>query len=201
MPAFGPSSLRAIFDGMYDNTSQLTLKWARHGKNAPIAVTEDFTRLTLDTIALCAMDFCFNSYYKEGVHPFVEAMSHFLTESGNRTRRLPLPSIFYRGKDRKFFENIAVMRKTANEVLQERKSERNLETRKDLLSAMLHGVDPKTGQKITEQGILDNLITFLIAGHETTAGMLSFAFYHLMKRPEAYRKAQQEVDEVCGKVP
>lgn len=200
VPAFGPSSLRLMFDGMYDIASQLALKWARYGRE-PITVTDDFTRLTLDTIALCSMDFRFNSYYKDGVHPFVEAMGDFLTESGDRARRLPIPSFFYRGKDKKFFGDIEVMRETANEILQERKTEKNLDTRKDLLSAMLNGVDPKTGLKMTEESILDNLITFLIAGHETTSGMLSFAMCHLMKHPDTYRKAQQEVDEVCGKTP
>ncbi|KAL4959379.1 bifunctional cytochrome P450/NADPH--P450 reductase [Aspergillus stella-maris] len=200
VPAFGPSSLRMMYDGMYDIASQLALKWARYGGEA-ITVTDDFTRLTLDTIALCSMDFRFNSYYKEGVHPFVEAMGDFLTESGDRARRLPIPSFFYRGKDKKFFGDIEVMRRTANEILQERKKEKNLDTRKDLLSAMLNGVDPKTGKKMAEESILDNLITFLIAGHETTSGMLSFALYHLMKDPDCYRKAQQEVDSVCGKTP
>lgn len=128
-------------------------------------------------------------------------MGDFLTESGDRARRLPIPAFFYRGKDKKFFSDIEVMRNTANEILQERKAEKNLDTRKDLLSFMLDGVDPKTGQKMTEESILDNLITFLIAGHETTSGMLSFALYHLIKNPEMYRKAQQEVDTVCGKEP
>lgn len=63
---------------------------------------------------------------------------------------------------------------------------------------MLEGVDSKTGKKMTDASITDNLITFLIAGHETTSGMLSFAFYKLIKNPEAYLKVQKEVDEVCG---
>ncbi|RAH41205.1 bifunctional cytochrome P450/NADPH--P450 reductase [Aspergillus brunneoviolaceus CBS 621.78] len=201
VPAFGPSSLRNMLDGMYDIASQLAMKWARHGADSPITVTDDFTRLTLDTIALCSMDFRFNSYYKEGTHPFVAAMSDFLTESGDRARRLPIPAFFYRGKDKKFFQDIEVMRTTADEILQERKREKNLDSRKDLLSAMLNGVDPKTGQKMTEESILDNLITFLIAGHETTSGMLSFAMYHLLKHPEMYRRAQKEVEEICGKTP
>lgn len=46
---------------------------------------------------------------------------------------------------------------------------------------------------------MDNMITFLIAGHETTSGLLSFAFYYLLKNPSAYEKAQQEVDDVIGK--
>lgn len=45
------------------------------------------------------------------------------------------------------------------------------------------------------------MITFLIAGHETTSGLLSFTFYFLLKNPQAYEKAQQEVDEVIGKGP
>jgi cytochrome P450/NADPH-cytochrome P450 reductase len=45
------------------------------------------------------------------------------------------------------------------------------------------------------------MITFLIAGHETTSGLLSFTFYYLLKNPQAYEKAQQEVDDVIGKGP
>lgn len=45
------------------------------------------------------------------------------------------------------------------------------------------------------------MITFLIAGHETTSGMLSFTFYFLLKNARAYEKAQQEVDNVIGKGP
>lgn len=38
-----------------------------------------------------------------------------------------------------------------------------------------------------------------MVGHETTSGMLSFTFYHLLKNPHAYKKAQEEVDEVIGR--
>ena len=192
-----------MFDGMYDMSSQLIMKWARHGKHSPITVAEDMTRLTLDVIALCSMDFRFNSYYKETPHPFVNAMSDFLTESGDRARRLPIPGWFYKGADKRFFSDIEVMRNTAKDILQERKkmSPEELALRKDLLSAMMNGVDPKTGKKMTEESILDNLITFLIAGHETTAGMLAFALYHIMADPEIYAKVRKEVDEVCGNTP
>jgi cytochrome P450/NADPH-cytochrome P450 reductase len=48
------------------------------------------TRLTLDTIALCGFAYRFNSFYQREMHPFVEAMVRALTESGKRTKRLPL---------------------------------------------------------------------------------------------------------------
>ncbi|OTA57889.1 cytochrome P450 [Hypoxylon sp. EC38] len=198
MPAFGPMSIRGMFDEMHEIATQLAMKWARYGPRHPIEVSEDFTRLALDTLALCSMGYRFNSYYTSELHPFIAAMGDFLTESGNRPNRT-MPSWFYRNEDAKYFKDIETLRKTADEVLQERK--RNPSDRKDLLTAMLNGVDPKTGQHMSDSSITDNLITFLIAGHETTSGLLSFAFYELLKHPDAYRKAQQEVDTVIGKGP
>ncbi|KAK9234132.1 cytochrome P450 [Lipomyces kononenkoae] len=196
MPAFGPMAIAGMFDEMHDIAGQLSMKWARHGSSVPIMVTDDFTRLTLDTLALCAMGYRFNSFYHDEMHPFIEAMGSFLTESGLRSRRPPFTSILYRDSTHKYFEDIDLMRKTADEVLKARKETPS--DRKDLLAAMLNGTDPKTGQKMTDSSITDNLITFLIAGHETTSGLLSFAFHQLLKHPEAYRKAQDEVDEVVG---
>ena len=200
MPAFGPMSIQGMYPEMHEIASQLALKWARHGADTPIHVTDDFTRLTLDTLSLCSMDFRFNSYYHDELHPFVGAMGDFLVESGLRSRRPGFMSIFSGKQDRKYLDDIRILRETAEAVLKARKAN-PASTRKDLLSAMLDGVDPKTGSKLTDASIIDNLITFLIAGHETTSGMLSFAFYHLLKNPETYRKAQKEVDDVLGTGP
>ena len=63
-----------MFDEMYDIATQLVAKWARIGPDEPINTTDDYTRLTLDSIALCAMDKRFNSFYKDELHPFVNAM-------------------------------------------------------------------------------------------------------------------------------
>ncbi|KAI2465636.1 cytochrome P450 [Annulohypoxylon bovei var. microspora] len=198
MPAFGPIPIRGMFGEMHEIATQLTMKWARYGPNHPIEVTDDFTRLALDTLALCSMGYRFNSYYTSEMHPFLSAMGDFLTESGNRPNRT-MPSWFYRNEDAKYWKDIDTLRKTSDDVLKERK--KNPSDRKDLLDAMLKGVDPKTGQHMTDESITDNLITFLIAGHETTSGLLSFAFYELLKKPEAYRKAQEEVDTVIGRGP
>jgi cytochrome P450 / NADPH-cytochrome P450 reductase len=185
-----------MFEEMHDIATQMALKFARYGPSTPIPASDDFTRLALDTLALCSMGFRFNSFYTKELHPMVEAMGGFLVESGKRPRRV-LPSFFYRADDAKYWENIEVLRSTAQEVLDARK--KNPNDRKDLMNAMLNGVDSKTGKHISDSSIIDNLITFLIAGHETTSGTLSFAFYRLLKNPDAYRKVQKEVDEVVGK--
>ncbi len=113
------------------------------------------------------MDFRFNSFYHDEMHPFIQALGSYLKESGDRSRRLPLPGLFYKGTDQKYFADIDLIRNTSNEVLQSRKDNPN--DRKDLLNAMLNGRDPKTGQGLSDDSIVNNTLTFLIAGHETVS--------------------------------
>ncbi|KAF8755308.1 cytochrome P450 [Rhizoctonia solani] len=182
MPAFGPLSIKGMFNDMVDVASQLVLKWERFGPNHMIDPTDDFTRLTFDTIALCAFNYRLNSFYTQGEHPFVKAMSEFLTESGTRT-----------------LKPADTLSQLATEIIEDRK--KNPIEKKDLLNAMLLGRDPQTGQGLSEENINAQMLTFLIAGHETTSGMLSFAMGHITKHPEVYAKVRQEVDIVVGQGP
>lgn len=199
LPQLGPLAIRNMFNEMHDIASQLVMKWARYGPGLKIHVTEDFTRLTLDTLALCAMDYRFNSYYSEKMHPFIDAMGEFLKVSGVRARRDAITQLFYRAESQKYWEDIDLLRKTSESVIKTRRDHPT--DKKDLLNGMLFGVDPKTGKTMSDDSIMDNMITFLVAGHETTSGMLSFVFYYLLKNPKAYEAAQKEVDEVAGKGP
>ncbi|KAF4994727.1 hypothetical protein FDECE_13034 [Fusarium decemcellulare] len=198
MPAFGPVSIRAMFDEMYDTASQMTLKWARLGSSHPIPASEDFTRLALDTLGLCSMGYRFNSFYKDDLHPFVQSMADSLVELGNRTQRPKWASIFYRSSERKLHKDINVMRNTSHELIKARKADPDGSTRRDLLTAMIEGVDPRTGAKLSDESIINNLVTFLVAGHETTSGTLSFAFYSMLKNPHTFQAAQKEVDDIMG---
>ncbi|KAH9204492.1 putative cytochrome P450 oxidoreductase OrdA-like protein [Leptodontidium sp. 2 PMI_412] len=199
MPAFGPLSIRSMFDEMHDIASQLVVKWARFGPKERINVPEDFTRLTLDSIAICAMGTRFNSFYHEGMHPFVDAMVGLLRESAARARRPAVANYLHRSAQLKYDADISLLKKVAAEVVAERRTVPS--DKKDLLNAMINGRDPKTGEGLTEESILNNMITFLIAGHETTSGLLSFLFYYLLKNPAAYQTAQRQVDEVVGRGP
>ncbi|KAM5372105.1 hypothetical protein ACJZ2D_007638 [Fusarium nematophilum] len=198
MPAFGPVNIRNMFDEMADIASQMALKWARQGPSKPILAADDFTRLAFDTVALCSMDFRFNSFYRDSLHPFIGSMGDVLNESGQRFMRPSIAKAFFRATTKKYFEDIKMMRHVAGEVVQARRAEPDNKKR-DLLAAMMNGVDPKTGKGMSDSSIADNLITFLVAGHETTSGTLSFLFYSLLKNPECYQRAQKEVDEVIGR--
>ncbi|CAN9447262.1 unnamed protein product [Alternaria alternata] len=183
LPQLGPLAIRNMFNEMHDIASQLVMKWARHGPEHVIHVTDDFTRLTLDTIALCAMDYRFNSYYQQKMHPFVESMADFLKTSGDRARRDPISQMFYGAESQKYWRDIELLRKTSMDVIKMRRD--NPTDKKDLLNGMLNGVDSKTGKKMTDESVIDNMITFLIAGHETTSGLLFFHFLLPAENPSS----------------
>ena len=110
----------------------------------------------------CAMGTRFNSFYHDEMHPFVNAMVGFLAESGARSSRPAFMQYFVRAAQQKYDDDIALLKKVAGEVVAERRAHPN--DKKDLLNAMLKGVDVKTGEAMTEESIMNNMITFLIAG-------------------------------------
>ncbi len=68
----------------------------------------------------------------------------------------------------------------------------------DILQSMLTSKDKVTGRTMPDELIINNLYTFLVAGHETTAGMLTYAVYELLRHPEALARLVAEADAVLG---
>ncbi|KAL4897777.1 cytochrome P450 [Aspergillus ambiguus] len=197
IPAFGPLMIRGMFDDMYDIASQLALKWARQGPNASVTVNEDFTRVSIDTVALCALGTRFNSFYKDEMPQFIATMRNLLQASAARAFRPSFMNKLPTTDNTKYWNDIAMLRQIALDLVDARL--KDPVDKKDLLNALIFGRDPQTSQGLSNDSIVNNMITFLIAGHDTTSGMLSFLFYHLLKHPHAYRKAQDEIDRVIGR--
>ena len=130
------------------------------------------------------------------MHPFVDSMNRWLHDADKQSG---LPEIFNSlrvGAKKRNKHDIKVMRQLSQELVEQRRQ--NPTDNNDLLDALLNQTDPKTGSKLSDASIVDNMITFLIAGHETTSGLLSFVFYYMLKNPSALERAQQEVDDVVG---
>lgn len=68
----------------------------------------------------------------------------------------------YRSSTEKYWKDVQVMREIARQVIETRRG--SLSHKKDLIDAMMNGADPKTGKTLPEKNIIDNMITFLIAG-------------------------------------
>ena len=198
VPAFGPIAIRGMFDRMIDIADQMFTRWERFGPNAVVDVADNMTRLTLDTIALCAFDYRFNSFYQDQMHPFVAAMVGALKEAGDRSRRPKVMNSLMLARARDFEANRNLMHSVARELIAERRRDPRGNEKNDLLNLMLNGVDPVSGEKLDDENIIYQMITFLIAGHETTSGLLTFTTYLLLKNPEVLQKARAVADEVLG---
>ena len=156
------------------------------------------TRLTLDTIALCGFGYRFNSFYRDTPHPFVEAMVRTLAEAQARTRQLPIQTRLKIRAQRRVEEDQAFMNGLVDRLIAERRAQGDAADTTDLLGRMLSGVDKASGQGLPDSNIRAQCITFLIAGHETTSGLLSFAVYYLLKDPDVLARARAEADAVLG---
>ena len=67
---------------------------------------------------------------------------------------------------------------------------------RDLLSRLIAAKDDVDGGGLTAKEIRDEIVTIFMAGHETTAGALSWTWYLLSQRPEAARSLEAELDRV-----
>ena len=72
---------------------------------------------------------------------------------------------------------------------------------RDLLTLLLEAADPETGKGLTDIEVRTNIVTFIGAGHETTANALSWSLYLLSQDERARERVEQEVDEVLGEGP
>jgi cytochrome P450 / NADPH-cytochrome P450 reductase len=201
LPSFGQRAMQGYHPMMLDIAEQLVLKWDRLNADDEIDVTHDMTSLTLDTIGLCGFGYRFNSFYRESPHPFVGAMIGALGAS-MEARGLPLENVLKKARERKLRADIRYMNEMVDRIVRERReSGDDLADKPDLLSHMLAGVDRKTGERLDDLNIRYQVITFLIAGHETTSGLLSFAVYYLLNNPDVLARAYAEVDRVLGPDP
>src|SRR5215475_10942954 len=198
LPAFSMDAMRHYHPMMLDIAVQLMQKWARFNPGETADVPGDMTRLTLDTIALCGFNYRFNSFYRDTPHPFVVAMLGTLEAAQAQMRALPIQRTLQRKRRREAQSEQEFMIQTVQRILQERRESGALGTVNDLLDRMLTGVDRQSGEKLDDTNIIAQCINFLIAGHETTSGLLSFALYALLKHPAVLARAHEEVDRVLG---
>jgi len=104
-------------------------------------------------------------------------------------RFLPLPSML------EVRRAVRELDRTVYQIIDRRR--RNRQDSGDLLSMLLEARD-EDGNDMDDQQVRDEVLTFLLAGHETTALALSWAFHLLAENPEANERLCAELDRVLG---
>lgn len=195
MPAFSQSSMRSYHEVMLECVDGLCSYWAAQATQGPVDVSSDMNRLTLEVIGRTGFGYSFDSF-SAGRHPFVESMTRALSFVSQSANDLPvIREIFGWKALRQHPKDIALMQRTVDEVIAARRHGQS-PRQDDLLQRMLEHPDPQTGELLTDQSIRNQVLTFLVAGHETTAGLLSFALHYLSLHPEMVERARSEIAQV-----
>ncbi|MFJ6897465.1 bifunctional cytochrome P450/NADPH--P450 reductase [Streptomyces hokutonensis] len=196
MPAFALGSMRRYHPVMLRVARRVLDAWDhRAAAGTPVDVADDMTRMTLDTIGLAGFGFDFGSFDSDRPHPFVGAMVRCLTWAMTKTGRKP--GVDHGEADKAFRADAAYLASVVDEVIAARTAVPQPEA-DDLLGLMLSARHPSDGTTLGLENIRNQVITFLIAGHETTSGTLAFALYFLSQHPEVLHRVQREVDELWG---
>lgn len=91
------------------------------------------------------------------------------------------------------------LQRAVGDVVKQRRAEGS--TRIDLVSMLLHAVDPETGRQMSDDDLRDNIITFISAGHETTALALTWALYLVSNHRSTEERLLEEINAVAGDAP
>ncbi|MEZ5768373.1 MAG: cytochrome P450 [Paracoccaceae bacterium] len=128
-----------------------------------------------------------------------EAIEHYLAKTARVSLLdfLGVPAWVPRPGRVRTHPTLKALKDGADAAIAERRRNPNADA-PALLDLLLDAEDKKTGRRMTDAELRDNLITFLIAGHETTALTLSWALYLLALDPSTQKRAAQEAQAVLG---
>lgn len=170
-----------------------------------VDMSEVMMALTLDIVgrALFGADLSGETARKVG-----PAMNDVISLGTRMTRRLPtflmsrLPgmdlerAMGVNPEGRRFQRGLADLREVISELIDERSARADMGD--DLLGLMMSAKDEETGATMTRQQIGDELMTFMLAGHETTSNALAWTWRRLSLNPAARERLFAEVDTVLG---
>ncbi|KAG8561504.1 hypothetical protein GDO81_015371 [Engystomops pustulosus] len=197
-PAFSRTYLIGLMGTFNEKAEDLvdTLEDKADGK-CEVGMHDMLSRVTLDVIAKVAFGMELNSLHDDQT-PFPRAISTVM--KGMVETRNPLAK-YTPGKQafiRDIKQNIRLLRKTGQECIERRMKaiQDGEDLPIDILTQILKGAELEDGCSMED--LIDNFVTFFIAGQETTANQLSFAVMELARNPEILTRVQSEVDEVIG---
>jgi cytochrome P450 len=190
LPVFRKSRIETYARQMAELSRRARDQW-RSGANVDIA--DEMMKLTM-LIAAQAL-------FEQDIGSDTQAVSHnidvvleFFTRLSSPFLKLslalPLPS------SRRFKKAVRDLDTVIYRMIERRRDTAGSGT--DLLSLLMQARDDQTNVQMTEKQLRDEVLTLLIAGHETTANVLAWIFYLLAQHPEAEQRLHDEARTVLG---
>jgi cytochrome P450 len=162
---------------------------ARWRDGETLDVSSEMMRLTLAVVGKTLFDADIEAEAHEigdALGAAIAAFNLTVLPYGELLLYLPLPASrrFLRGRER--------LDATIYRLIAERRA--SGEDRGDLLSMLLMAQDSEGSGGMSDRQLRDESMTLLLAGHETTANALAWAFYLLSRHPDAERRMHEEID-------
>ena len=197
-PAFHRQRIAAYATTMVDYTAQLHHRWKAQVSGQPFDMAEEMMRLTLRIAGKTLFDTEVEHEAREVGQALTDLISTFeriTNPLAALLEKLPLPGNRRFEKAKRTLDNIIYR------IISERRraiAERG-EDRGDLLSMLLLAQDEEQGSGgMTDQQVRDEAITLFLAGHETTANMLTWTWYLLSQNPAVEARLHAEIAAVLG---
>lgn len=196
-PMFARRRIDAFAPAMVDAASTAMDRWAALGNGSVVDVADEMSALTLDVVgrALFSTDLSGEASQmapalETVLESFVKVVRHPLFMLVPDYHRWPTPArLRARGAERH-------LRSVVDGLITARRADAG-HADADLLDALLSARDDD-GNPLDEQQIRDELMTFLLAGHETTANALAWTLLLLSRHPDARDRLVAEVDDVLS---
>ncbi len=180
LPAFQKQRIQEYSKTVIKQTSLALDEW-QIGEERPLH--QDIMRLTLSII----IEAMFGVDRKEDAEKLGNAVEETINYTANRIfSPIPLPKFIPTRGNLRHTRSMRVLHAAAQQFIQEGQSS------SAFLRSILHRGEVK------EPEVIDQMITMLIAGHETTANALCWSWYLLTQHPQIEKNWREEIDQVLG---
>lgn len=197
-PAFHRQRLAGLVTQMAQAAEVAAERWDQvAARGGSVDASEEMVRLTLEIVGTTLFSYPLGGEADALGGP-IRASLHWV--SRRLTRPVTAPLWMPTAENRRFIADRAVVHGTVDGMIARRRS--SGETRPDLLQMLLDARDADTGARMDDVQVRDEALTLMLAGHETTAAALSWAWYLLAGHPQALGRMREELDSVLrGRAP
>ena len=192
-PAFQPRQVSTYADNMAREAERLQQTWA---DGATLDLRQQMTALTMSIIGKILFDADVFSETDELGAAITTILAHVSTILSHL---LAPPLSWPTPRNRRTRQAISTLRTRMRQMIEERRA--NPAERHDFLSLLVQARD-EDGTAMSEEQVIDECVTLFVAGHETTAVLLTWAWYLLCQHPAVYDQVQAEVEQALhGRTP